>query len=93
MAKDPEQVMHFPIVGLHTQMGFDRQPIQKTRDGTYAQTCPVGVNVKGYDAGQDRSRGGSRPGTVKYLADRPGGVQWVTQCMDVIVYLSPSAVG
>jgi hypothetical protein len=90
---DQETVIHFPIVGIDTQMGFDRQPIRKTRDGTYAQTCPVGVNVRGYDSGQDRSRGGSRPGTVKYLPVRPGNVQWITQDLNVIVFMASSAVG
>lgn len=90
---DKEATMHFPLGGIDVQAALDRQPIVKTRTGTYAYTTPIGVNVRSFDGGQDRSRGGSRPGTVKYLEDRPGNVLWVTQCLNVIVYMSADAVG
>lgn len=89
---DQEIVIHFPLCGLSTIAGLDRQPIQKTQAGTYAQTCPVGVNVRGYDAGQDRSRGGSRPGTTKYIPTQPNGT-WIVQDLNVIVFMSAGSVG
>jgi hypothetical protein len=83
----PEQfkVLHFPTAGMDVSTAFDRQRIGTTKDGAYAYTTPSGVNVRAYEPGTGRMRGGSRPGLVKYVADRPNDERWVCQQLDVIV--------
>lgn len=72
--------LHFPACGIDVSGAFGKQLPRKLPDGTYRRTCPVGVNVRGYDPLLNRSRGGSRPGLVKYVA---GAVvaDWIIQSL------------
>lgn len=89
----PEQFadLHFPFAGVDTSSAFSRQPNRQVAEGLYARSCAVGVNVRGYEPGTDRLRGGSRPGLVKWLPAAP--VEgWIIQDLRVIVTVSESAV-
>lgn len=57
---DQEQLrpLAFPLQGIDVSTEFELQP---------AQTTPVGLNVRGYEPGTMRARGGSRPGLSKYV--------------------------
>lgn len=64
----------FPVRGIDVAVGYDRQR---------PQTTPEGVNVRAFEPGSARARGGSRPGVAKYideilppghLTDRSGAV-------------------
>lgn len=56
----PEQEvsLKFPFQGIDNSKGYTRQPPETTQDG---------VNVRAYDAGTDRRRGGSRAGLTPFL--------------------------
>lgn len=62
------QDLHFPLCGVDVSQSFDQQPVRPMPVGTgYAKTTPVGKNVRAYEPGTGRARGGSRPGLVKYI--------------------------
>lgn len=74
--KDQLESYPFPVRGIELSTAFDMQPVDST---------PAGVNVRTVDSEADRSRGGSRPGLSKFLADRPGGNISLIQHLAVVV--------
>jgi hypothetical protein len=80
--KDTHTTAHFPAGGVDVSRGLADQP---------KGTTPDALNVRGFDWGEDRSRGGSRPGITRFLSDAinapvgPGGhalpfsIQEITQ--------------
>lgn len=60
--------MMFPIAGLDLALGFGSQRPGTTREG---------VNVRTYDPAEDRKRGGSRPGLVRYINQTVGGAHLI----------------
>lgn len=81
------QDVHFPKAGLHTSSAFGRQPVRRAADGTYVRTTALGQNVRAYDSSAGRERGGSRPGTKKFLSTTVNGA-FVTQHLGVLVTTS-----
>lgn len=75
--------MKFPLKGIDASQGYNNQP---------AGTTPVGTNVRGFDAGTQRDRGGSRSGLTKFINAQVSGTN-VTQMLATIVTVSESAVG
>lgn len=75
--------LHFPFAGLNVSCPTSQQPnLPVGPDKKYSRTCPVGVNVRGYDAGQSRLRGGSRSGLgdpANLPDDRVPSVEFVIQ--------------
>src|SRR5260370_1279695 len=50
--------MPFPLQGIDVSTEYELQP---------AVTTPTGLNVRGYEPGTMRARGGSRPGILQYV--------------------------
>lgn len=84
--------VHFPFAGIDVSGPVSRQPNRPAAFGQYARTCAVGVNVRGIDY-RNRARGGMRPGIVKYLAARPGSVQFISQELACLVATGIAAPG
>lgn len=70
--------IHFPAAGLDLSLAYSKQPNrpvhtmalqpgQRYPTTIYARTTRVGNNVRGYEPGSGRKRGGQRPGLSKYL--------------------------
>jgi hypothetical protein len=76
---DKDTAVHFPHAGVDQSGPVSRQPARKLPDGDYARTCVAAQNVRAYEAGANRRRGGSRPGLSKYLAGQVAGQLWVVQ--------------
>lgn len=81
----------FPKAGIDVSQAVGKQPNRPAVNQEYARTCPVGINVRTYDA-DGRSRGGSRPGLTKFIAARPHSVKYVTQYLGVLVVTGASPV-
>jgi hypothetical protein len=60
--------MPFPLQGIDVSCEFEQQP---------PQTTPVGKNVRGYEPGTMRARGGSRPGLSEYVPVRVNGANLI----------------
>jgi len=77
----------FPLGGINLSRGFQAQP-----PGTTMQ----GINVRGFDAGTNRMRGGTRPGLTPFCGagstEQVNGFHLV-QSLTCIVWVSPDAVG
>lgn len=76
--------LHFPSAGIDVSLAFEKQPNRPVRQDKYARTTPVGINVRATDH-VGRLIGGSRIGLEKYLALRPGDVEYITQSLDILV--------
>jgi hypothetical protein len=63
VARRKAQAIVFPMKGLNQNWGEDNQPVLTSDDLQ---------NVRPYDGGGNRARGGSRPGTSKYIATAMG---------------------
>lgn len=60
--------VHFPRAGVDVSDPFGRQPARPAGHGQYARTCAMGVNVRGFQPGTLRQRGGSRSGLSKFVS-------------------------
>lgn len=67
--------MQFPVEGVNDQRAFFRQ-----RSGT----TPGALNVRVFEPGTDRARGGQRPGLTRYFDDEAVG-DYSIQCIDRLV--------
>jgi hypothetical protein len=76
-----KQILPFPVGGLNTNQSFEDQP-----QGTSWNV----QNVRAYDPGSGRSRGGQRAGTVKYVDDRTANDQ-VQDMGQIVTRAVPSA--
>lgn len=75
MADEQLLPLEFPNFGLDLTAGYGAQ-----RPGT----TPVGTNVRVYEPGTERARGGSRPGITRYvLPQLPTATK--IQCLDYVV--------
>ena len=66
-----------PIVGGYTLNG---QPDAQL----WGSSTPSGINVRGFEPLENRSRGGSRPGLSKYIPVQASG-SWVLQSLGLII--------
>jgi hypothetical protein len=73
--------MPFPINGIDVSVAYSKQPEQST---------PEGVNVRGYEPGTQRQRGGSRAGISKFIVGQVAAGD--IQCLDTVVWISPDAL-
>lgn len=78
------QDLNFPCAGIDTSSPFSRQPARQITEGIWSKTTPEAINVRAFDPLQDRMRGGSRPGLVKYFPAQPD-EDWLIQELNVIV--------
>lgn len=84
--------LHFPAAGVDLSSAFSNQPNRPvTPDGTYARSCRVGQNVRGYESPGDRVRGGSREGLLKYVPS-PVVAGWVVQDLNTLTLSKGSPV-
>src|SRR5260370_108963 len=61
--------MPFPLQGIDVSTEYELQP---------AETTPTGLNVRGYEPGTMRARGGSRPGILQYVPQQvPAGAHLI----------------
>lgn len=78
--------LRFPLGGIDLSMGYTMQ-----RPGT----SPRAINVRGFDAGTQRLRGGSRPGLRPFLGKgstaQVAGFHLI-QSLTTIVWVNPSAI-
>ncbi len=72
--------MRFPIKGIDLSLAFSNQ-----RPGT----TPEGVNVRAYEPGTQRIRGGQRCGLSRYLASQPNGVTRYQELASLVTISSP----
>lgn len=77
----------FPLGGLNVSTGYTNQP---------PGTTPVAINVRGFDAGTNRARGGTRPGLNPFFG--AGSTEQVNgfnpiQHLNTIVWVDPAAIG
>ncbi len=56
--KDTFAPLPFPLRGIDISQAFGQQP---------QGTTPIGQNVRAYEAGTARARGGQRPGLARYI--------------------------
>lgn len=78
-------MIRFPLGGIDMSRGFNQQ-----KPGT----SPLAVNVRGFDAGTNRLRGGSRPGLTPFFGkgstEQVNGFH-VIQSLSCIVWVSEDA--
>lgn len=87
LAQEQPVNMLFPTRGIDLSTAYSAQN---------PGTTPVGVNVRAFDAGTLRMRGGNRPGLTPFLgADNTSQVNGfnLIQHVGTIVWVSSSAVG
>jgi hypothetical protein len=74
-----EQILElqFPALGIDQSMDLAEQR---------PQTCVTGTNVRLFEPTSLRARGGSRPGTSKYVTTQLGGGSNRVQMLNLIVY-------
>lgn len=83
----------FPKAGWDTSMAFGKQPNRPlTQKSEYGRTSALAVNVRAFEPGTNRMRGGSRSGLAKWNSRQPAGEEWVVQYMDLLVTVDPGAV-
>lgn len=79
--------MRFPLKGIDTSMAYHKQP---------EQTAPRATNVRAFDSGTSRARGGSRPGLSPFFGIGNGNQVsgfHVIQSLSCIVTADPNAIG
>lgn len=74
----------FPKAGIDVSMPFWRQPARQLKNGVYGKTCARAVNVRCFEPGLHRGRGGQRPGLSKYVSARPNGAN-IVQDLNILV--------
>jgi hypothetical protein len=84
--------MKFPLAGIDLSQAFYNQQPRPVYTGQYARSTPVALNVRGYEPGTGRARGGSRPGLAKWIPELVPPGQWIVQCLAVVTINDPSAV-
>lgn len=92
----PEETkdLHFPKAGMDRSLGFGAQPNRPAAFGEYARTTYLARNVRAFEPGSSRTRGGSRMGLAKWINARVAGTVWVIQELAVLsstAYPTPGA--
>lgn len=84
---EPERLndLHFPLCGIDVAHAYDQQITKQMQNGQSGSTTVSGINVRTYDTGLERARGGSRPGYQKFKSTQPAGIPWIIQQLDQIV--------
>lgn len=76
--------LSFPKAGLDLSGPFTLQR---------PNTSPAALNVRGFEAGTNRLRGGTRPGLSRYVNARVGSVGWIVQEVNQITYQGTPGAG
>jgi hypothetical protein len=97
---DQQAILHFPVAGIDVSGPFSDQrpkplPNETDENGNpvYGRTTPVAKNVRVTEASSLRRRGGSRPGTEKYIPARVAGTEFVVQELAQVVVSGTEGVG
>src|SRR5437660_1214366 len=72
---ESEAVLRFPAHGIDLSQGFNFQP---------PGTTPEGANVRAFEPGTGRMRGGQRPGLSRYVASAVNGSNFVQDVNTVV---------
>lgn len=86
-AKEPQETftdLRFPLCGIDLSRGFNQQMPRPMANGDYGGTTPVGVNVRAYEPGTQRARGGQRPGLAKYITGLVGSANLIQE-LNIVV--------
>lgn len=84
--------MHFPVAGIDLSTPFGMQrPRRVGGKSEYGRTARLGENVRANEPAQDRRRGGSRAGLVRYIDAQVTGDIWLVQMLAVIVSTDAAA--
>lgn len=70
---DTFKSFEFPKAGVDVSMPFGRQPVRQAGEGRFGRTTPLGINVRTFESGTLRARGGQRAGLSKHISTRPSG--------------------
>ncbi len=84
--------MRFPLAGIDLSQAFFNQQPRPIYTGEYARSTPIALNVRGYEPGTGRARGGSRPGLAKWIPAAVPPEGWLIQCLAVVTINDPSAI-
>lgn len=89
--------LHFPKAGMSIAQAFGKQPARQVDGGEYARTSRFLLNARGFDPALRRTRGASRPGIAKYIAQQftslvVAGVECFIQHLNTIVTTGSAAV-
>lgn len=90
MPSQPQQAqesfadLRFPLGGIDLSRGFNNQMPRPLQNGDYGGTTPQGQNVRGYEPGTQRARGGQRPGLLKYIPGLVGAASLIQE-LNVVV--------
>jgi hypothetical protein len=83
MIEQPPIDVHFPFAGLFVSCPYSNQPNLQIPTGDYARTTPLGINVRAFEPGLNRKRGGSRPGLARYIST-PVVAGWMNQELNIL---------
>jgi hypothetical protein len=73
--KEQMKDMTFPVAGIDVSMAFVQQR---------PQTTPSGLNVRAYEPGTNRARGGQRSGLSKFVGAQPNGLNLIQQLFTLV---------
>jgi hypothetical protein len=82
IAGQPGGIQTNPVSQQPMLGGYDLQA--QPDPNVWANTTPVGVNVRGYEPLSQRRRGGSRAGLSQYIPQQMNG-QYLVQCLGQFV--------
>jgi hypothetical protein len=87
-ADEIEKDLRFPLGGIDLSTSLVRQSYKDTgKVAGYVSSCADGRNVRGWEQGTDRARGGARPGLSKYITV-PVVASWVIQDLNVATVIT-----
>lgn len=98
MPSQPQQAqesfadLRFPLGGIDLSRGFNNQLPRPLQNGDYGGTTPLGQNVRGYEPGTRRARGGQRPGLLKYIQGLCGSASLIQE-LNLVVGVGYAAPG
>jgi hypothetical protein len=84
LARESFAELTAPLAGIDLSQGFQNQMPAQMPTGDYSGTTPVGINVRSFEPGTSRMRGGSRPGLAKYIP-RAIVEGWIVQELNTVV--------
>lgn len=84
--------LRFPLGGIDLSRAFSQQMPRAMASGDYVGTTPEGQNVRAYDPGTMRARGGQRPGLKKYISGLVGTAHLVQE-LNLVVGVGYTAPG
>ncbi len=91
MAEPFTTTLHFPACGIDNSFAYGKQPNRPVGfSQQYRRSCADALNVRSYDPGTGRIRGGSRSGMTKFVPVKVAGETFVVQELALMVQASQS---